>query len=453
MAAEELYNYLEGFDNSTNEDIFKQIVGSWTQKQMEATVDTLFSLIQPEYFTKPSFFNFYSNSTLGGGPRPCAAPWCRMANVDALARFSALYADKVLIPSPMDVHYKALIAGKPIDPFDFATSILILLKLKPLVLAHIVGFSSSYLCLCQECLKKITTQEKKLKDQLSRLHQYLLKDFVNIARCTLQRDSYGNTSIVVDGLEKYGYHEHTYTVMPVESPIIKKMLSKSKSKVIEISPSVMKKLRLADYYLSLSVEDVIRAQIMTEIVDSSYLTNRLSDCEIIDTLRLEHSEYIKSFDSKTISSSMFQKIPMISNATIDSIVKLRKSNEDSFVIYRDSINKFLKKSNNLDQKLIEELQCDLIDPEIHKMQQTIRQNRKALIKNSIRDMALCVAGVSIGVFSGVLPLDYVSTLGVIGGIPTIGKCISDLRAAFSDDVIKSNNFYFFWKLSKEQEKL
>ncbi|MPN01355.1 hypothetical protein SDC9_148564 [bioreactor metagenome] len=309
------------------------------------------------------------------------------------------------------------------------------------------------MCLCSDCLKKITAHEKEVEEQLRLLSGYLTDDLIRIAQCTLQRDQSGIAYFAIKGLEKYGYHKQTDILITKEQQQITDLLSHSKEASIIITPSMMKDFGLVDHLLYPSVDDIFQAKIITEFVDSSYLTNRPSDKDIIDALSTNSGALPEKSKSALVSGSLFHEVPIVGDATIESIINLRKNNEDSFTIYRDSINHFLKDTKNFNQKMIAELQRDVIAPEIHKMEQTIKLNKKALIKNSSRNIALATTGITVGVFSGIFPLDYAALLGVIGGLPFIGKCITDLIDAFSDEVIKSNNFYFLWKLGRNLERL
>jgi hypothetical protein len=48
-------------------------------------------------------FSFMGNSSLGGDSLPCSSPYCRMNAVESMARFTALYADPVILPDQFEV--------------------------------------------------------------------------------------------------------------------------------------------------------------------------------------------------------------------------------------------------------------------------------------------------------------------------------------------------------------
>ena len=133
----ELYDYLEGFEQTEKIDIFEQIVKEWSEEQVEDFIMETFRRIPSDSFQKRSYYNFYANSTLAGAPFPCSAIECRMSNVADLLRFSALYADKMLFPSPIDKYVESIENGKRVNRMDLAGDVIIILMLKPLVLSGI----------------------------------------------------------------------------------------------------------------------------------------------------------------------------------------------------------------------------------------------------------------------------------------------------------------------------
>jgi hypothetical protein len=448
MKYSELYEYLDAFSEKTEQDIVEEI-DNWKDEQANALVETLFELIKNDYFEKPSFFNMYSNSTLAGGRYPCFSAECRLNNVNNLIRYASLYADKVLVPSPFDTPFEKLERGERINRYDLAIDILILLKLKPLVLAGIIGFFSSYICLCNDCLKKIIKKEENVEKELKKIETLINKECAQNIKCYLLRDRSGIAYFSIEGAEKYGYHEQTEILMLEESVEVKRLLKKSNGEAVDISIQQLKQFGLVSHLLQPAIEDIFQAQINTSFIDSSYITNRISDIEIMEQLNEKKTNSIN--DTKVISNNIFHNVPLIGNANIDDIIYLRQKDGESFDIYRDSINKLLRTYNTLDRYSILEVQRDIIDPELHKIKSVIKRNKNKILKSTAIDACLLSAGVGIGIFSGILPIDYSAVMGVIGGIPTIKNIVSNVAKGTPE--IKNNNFYFLYELEKKTEKL
>ncbi|MEG0486215.1 MAG: hypothetical protein RR576_12290, partial [Oscillospiraceae bacterium] len=130
--------------------------------------------------------------------------------------------------------------------------------------------------------------------------------------------------------------------------------------------------------------------------------------------------------------------------------KLRCQDGESFKVYRDSINKLLANISTYDSKDIANFQRDVIIPEINKMDLTIKNSRKAILGSTAFDFAFWNASISIGIFSGLLPLKAAPILGAVGGLSTIKDIASKAKdCIFSNNSIKNENFYFLWKLLKK----
>ena len=98
---DDLYSYLGAFKNDSPGKIalYLEELG---QEQFDSFLEGLALLIPTEGFEKESIFNFAVDSTLEGGSFPCRIFDCREQNLYDLAKFSALYADKVLIHCPIE---------------------------------------------------------------------------------------------------------------------------------------------------------------------------------------------------------------------------------------------------------------------------------------------------------------------------------------------------------------
>lgn len=51
-----------------------------------------------------------------------------------------------------------------------------------------------------------------------------------------------------------------------------------------------------------------------------------------------------------------------------------------------------------------------------------------------------------------IPIDYGSLIGIIGGASAISGVADKIRTSLSEEEIKSNSFYFLYKLQKEYKK-
>lgn len=98
-----------------------------------------------------------------------------------LAEFTALYADKTIIPWPFDaVHHDAEIFAD-----ELVATIWTLIILEPLLDAGIVEFARGEVPLCHECLSTVIAQEKELHDALHEVMGMLADDYLRQTRFSL----------------------------------------------------------------------------------------------------------------------------------------------------------------------------------------------------------------------------------------------------------------------------
>jgi len=447
MIYSNLYHYLHRFMGKSYEEIGMQLLKLKSSK-IEAIISDLFRLLKFDYYASPSFFNFYAGSTFSGGDYPCSSIACRLKNVENLARFSALYADKVLIPSPIDKHFERINQNLKIDIHDLTVSIIILLYLEPLVKSGIVGFFSHFMCLCEECLHNIEKQENDVNLKLSLVHDYIESDFAETVKCELQRDSKKRAYFSVTGGEKFGLHNQVDFLIPNESDSIKTLLKESNNNPIVIKPELIKSLGLADYAIGKITKDLFDAQVILSPVESSYLTDRKYDIDLMEAL-----EFRSACKDTLFNNTLDHQLPIVQAASLANIVKLRQNEGEAFKVYRDSINHVLMDHQKAGLQTLNEIQRDIIDPEIHKMEQTLKTEKKVLVGKAVRDVVLTGAGISIGCFSGLFPLDTMAVIGLLGGLPTISSIAGKIFDACTDSAIRENKYYFLWKLSKTHQLL
>ena len=446
----ELYDFLEGFEQIEIHDIYKQIVNEWSEEQVEEFTVNVFQRIPNDSFERQSYYNFYANSTLAGAPYPCSALECRMKNVIDLLRFAALYADKILLPSPIDKHFEDIEMGKKVNRMNLASDIIIILNLKSLILAGIMGFFSSYVCLCADCLKKIVTREDELQNKMQKISELMYKETLENISSKLQRDSDGIAYLAIKGAEKLGFHEQVDLMIYQENKAIKRLLKKSKE--ITVTANMMRDWGIIDYLFEPLIKDIFQAQINASFFGGSYITNRSYDAMMISqTQSMGVSKEIIEH-TRMVENGLFHKIPLIGEVGIEEIVNLRQKDGEAFLGYRSKMNAILDKFEKLDRKALIDIQRDIIIPELDAMEQTIYRNKQALVKSVAQDILLLGGGIGIGVFSGMLPIDYSSLVGVIGGVSAVSNVADKTRKYFSKDELKLNSFYFLYKLQEEYKR-
>lgn len=215
----------------------------------------------------------------------------------------------------------------------------------------------------------------------------------------------------------------------------------------------MGKWGIIDYIFASAIEDVFQVQINTSFSGGSFLTNRPYDAMMISQIQSIGLSKETVEHARMIETGLFHKIPVIGEIEIEKIIRLRQIEGEVFAGYRSKMNAILDKFDTLDRKALIDVQRDIIVPELDAMEQVIHRNKQALIKSVVQDVLLIGGGIGLGVFSGMLPIDYSALVGVVGGMSAISNVADKMRGVFSKDEIKANSFYFLYELQgKYKEK-
>lgn len=435
---EDLYEYLEyELEMTSPESVLKKI-SSLEYEGLDNLIVSLFQKIPVEKSkNKGSVFEFRPNSTLSGGKYPCSDLYCRLNRLEELMRFSSLYADKVYIVSPIDKYMELLENGLEIDAYELAVDIIILLELKPLVINNIFKFQSEYICLCSNCSSKFHRKKEMLKKDMDDCFKSLVIECSTKIECKLSIKE--DIELYIFNAEEYGYNHKT--VMSFKYYIPDNILGKLgtlKSDEVSLNPDDILALDIPNFLLNKAYEDVFGKFIYDNDSKISYLTDREVDYTLLSYANGQTENNLHLLD---------HSLSIIPDVSISNIVELRMKEGESFKVYRDKLNKELRKLNNPSKNEIKDLQLDIIQPEINKMNLALKNNKKIFGEQFKRDLVLWGSTISLGMLSGKVTKDMSSIIGAIGGISTLNNLYSTYKEVNSDSDIRNEPFYFLWKLN------
>ncbi len=389
-------------------------------------------------------FDFLANSTLSGAPYPCSDINCRIANIENLSRFAALYADTITIRSPIDKHIERVGEGNAICREDLFYDILILLMLKPLVENGLILFTSNYMSLCKHCHTMVIKSEEEYKQKIDLVYRELFEDGINEIEFRIEYQN-GQPELIMSGAERYGYQHDIYYHFRnyVPDPIKELYIHKDNANTIILPANIVKELKILDTILNESIDDLMISNHVCVNGNKTYLTDREIDRFMIDLLHAENGK-------ETHMRPFSYNIPILANASLKDVVSLRKQEGYAFKVFRDSINSIIKKNNQMSASEWKDVEADIIKPEINKIELLIQNNKKALINSMMSDLVIWGGIITIGVFSGILPLELAPIAGAIGGAATIKDVIKQgCELISASEAARNENYYFLWRLIKQ----
>ena len=430
-------------------DLKTNILQRWNQDKIINFLVKIFSFLKFETYNTETYFNFNVNSALAGEPVYCSSLSCRLQRADNLSRFSALYADKIVLQFPLNKYFGIHRDITNIDRVNLYNDIIVLLKYKPLALEGIIEFHLNSLCLCDDCLKKHIKDKEAFDEKLQLVAEIMYEELILSLECYVSIIKNTSTlSFELIGLEKYGYHSISYIRMyndNSERYNYSLSLLNNKEKV-KLSKADIKKIELHKYILSSSFDDIVFNNYISSENSLSYLTDKDVDIDIINLLHPKS----QLDQSNNLFNSLTHYLTILPDVSVSKIVDLRKKEGEAFAVYRDNINKILKENPNLSNKEYQELNRDIILPNINKINRNIRNNKKLLVDTLTADLLFWGSTISIGIFSNLLPLNLAAIAGAMGGISTIKNLGENiLKLGQTEHIARENDYYFLWKLNQK----
>ena len=401
----------------------EKTVSNWSIEQMGDTIHEL-ETTTPYINKKPSnitTFDFAVSGSLSGQGHPCSAIECRLDRVDQLARFAALYANKIVIICP-------LISKPPSKISDdikklFIDDLTILYYLRPLIESGIVLFTPRRIPLC-----KIHANEAKEKESLIfNTAKDIIKPLLPKISVNIEEFKDG-TFLSLNGPEilfENCFHGCLYTGDMNKY--------KRKRKITHIMNAIKPTL-----------VDVLWQNISSLRNYSNYLTSSELHLKLIQELNPE----LKSHN-KALINGFSHSLPFLKNIDIKKLIDLRLNEVESFNVYRDSVTEALKLIEISNISDIREIFNDIIRPELNKIELTIKNQKTFLTDDLKRDLLVSFGFISIGLFSGLFSPELSKLLTALGGYDFIAKTCKDVHYLLKEpSEIKKNKYYFLWKIKK-----
>lgn len=407
---------------------------------------------------------FVVNAKLSGDVYPCSHIEHRLEYADQLARFAALYADKVLIRNPLghyffdfsdeltsteDIHY---IKKRLIDDLR------VLYHFKPLVDGGIADFVIGHFGFCKNHLEELLVEPKVMKN-FSRAKQALNNKFIKKVEATLYKvlnedDKVSNEDYLLTLEGPPDLVEHGSVVLPIyELPehLTKPLIDK------DIYKLTIKEIKQSNY-VDILTEHVTRDVLIQNLHVSAssgykYLTDRKIDFDILRAINNIEVNKV----SEALLNGFKHSVPFINDVSLDKLVKLRQVEGESFAVYRDTLSGTLKNLDIKDltnQKRIKEILDDCINPEIRKIDLAVKSSRTLLYGSLKQDLIFSAGFIAVGIFSGFISPVFGQLVTTLGGYKFVSGLLEKANklATGHDDILRDNKFYFLWKVREQAKK-
>lgn len=417
----------------------KNVISKWSVEKCKRFIIKCEESLKEEKRPKFSDSSFVATSSLSGDISDCAGLSCRVKRVDELARFALLYSDRALLLSPFSKyhHHDILVEEKQHLIGDITT----ILHVKPLLIEDYLFYSEG-IRFCSHCYNQFANENNQFQNKLKTAQELLYTEYLD--KITCKPIFLGDKIMVfVSGPEELLDHDFGL-LAPKDCPEYKILETYAKNQEFIEDKKIKKEI------ISQKLDQIISDICVQDAYSRSLGLNRVTNNNAQMLLRKNLEQDSEKRNVSGILDWLSHEVPDISNVPLTNLVKFRNAESESFIVYRDSVNSIIRniQPDTSKDEAKEMLDCQIL-PELNKISLSIKLEKKKAAKSLIRKSIVGAAFISIGTFSGFVPVGLGYGLTALGGYTFVDTLSEDFSVLANDSTeIKNNPYYFLWKASK-----
>lgn len=283
--------------------------------------------------------------------------------------------------------------------------------------------------------------------------KHLRKRFLSEAKVTIERweKEYRLEVRAPEDLLEHGFYaKYIRSSGMLEAlrhlPEVRSLLARGRK--VPLSQRQLEKLGLHKDETAAILENVLFEFTVSQSLGTSFLTERPIHASILQDLTVNSQQEQRNV---LIKRHLTTLVPFLDGLDSAELLKLREQEADSFVLFRQALNRAIDEASNKTSEFTEryarELYGDVLEPSLAKLDLKLRSAQKSLIKKSHRKVFAWVGAITFGLFSGLVPSSLEAAAKVLG----LTKVLADLgesalQARGNENVIRNEDMYFLWKV-------
>jgi len=335
--------------------------------------------------------------------------------------------------------------------YGFWREVSTVLALRPLIEAGIIYLLPSFLNYCPHCMPIVVPERPEIDTVARRLVEEHIRDFKLVYE---GRDG-GEHQIRLEGPGQYLEHGRLYrgySRRPAWLP--KELCRKAISGDVELAPEALRRSGMVDEIFNGIAEDATLQQFYGAKYDTKYLTDRLGEAEFLSSIS---SEFELAKQKQALCAHLAHSIPLFSEVPIETVVKIRREDNEAFQQYRSTLGEIIKRYVSSDKQIrtpeAKEIYFDELEPRLRELQRRARFERRTVLKKGVLKTAATTAMVGLGIYSGILPPHLIEICKSIGGV----KLAADVAEIFASmekhpPAIRNHNLYFLLRVKEEANR-
>lgn len=392
---------------------------------------------------------------LGGGRDECVAYGCRHKKLLELARYAALYSDKVFIHNFISDYSPTFGHPPKKDSIDLRKKIYddlnLFLSIKPLIEHGIIIPFIPQGHFCLGCLTEQTfglNARKKLKIILKRLSdeifdntevEFYIDDHRNFLKYRTEKEYFENK-------DQYVHLNSVPNAIKNSAYILKKA---KRGKVVNLSQNLKHKIAFHKELSKDLVYKLVRQISISEMLGTAYLTHRSFDARLLNYITDSNDQ----LNNNLLSAKHFQTIvPFVNDVSIKNLLKLRARENESFIEFRNAINQAILSctTSELNEREAKKIYSDIIAPKLAALDKKVNEAKRDITKSLFSSVVAGVGIIAFGQYSGFLTNDLIKIAEFLGISKVFQDTASNAKNYFdSQRNIRSDNFYFLWKVREQ----
>jgi hypothetical protein len=452
-----VFEILENKDLLRKDKISLEALTRLTKKRLLDLIQDLACCTPPTDRTSDKHQLAHSAAlSLAGGREECASIGCRMRRLNSLARFAALYRDKVYIPNYFASyeHFKTLTERELIH--CFYDDLLLLSFIRPVMDVGLVEFMGGQEHACPNCIARIGFGHKSglsLKKALSGL----ASEYLNNTQFSLEKRQ-NRFLIHLKGLEPYYNHGGLFYDVDTIPEFLKSntmLMSKLQQEgVLSLSKTNARKFPYHKYMAQEVAMNINYQVIMKYVLDTHFITDR--DIHIVFLQRLTHDEQIARRNLLAYKH-MTALVPFLEDVPLPKLLKLRQREREAFLQFRAAVNKsideFLRTKEKLSEQDAKSIYSDIIAPGLARLDKSVEASKKDLIASVIRSGTGALGAITFGLYTGIIPYEIAGIAKALGFVKFASDIIQKVMSlGDGEKTVQQEDLYFLWKVKQKANK-
>jgi hypothetical protein len=387
-------------------------------------------------------FVFLASSSLRGDSG-CSHPECRLGRVDHLGRYAALYSDRILLPLQLHIHCPK---GKE-DHFrhSLADSIQRILSLRPVIEAGMIRPIPDGLHYCETHLRQAVPEYEQI---VAMQRKFYLDNLPRFGVRFLPRGC-RHTLVEVEGPPEF--LEHGRIIWQYEEPpkwTPQEFLRGNGTTPVSLTPQEIQAADVVEGIFARIANDLFVQQFYGSIYDARYLTDSPGEARFLSAI----DEDELAAQRAEATCELTHEIPLFSQLSLDSLVRLRREEPDAFSRYRNALDEIVRahvqSRGGLTRSDARQIYLDRLRPEIENLESQAKRSRITALKAMGRKTAATGAILGLGLYTKCLT-NAGDILKVAGVSLLAGLAEQALSSAQKNpDVVRDSDFYFLLRIKQ-----